>query len=78
LTFTVLGEKIARDHSFWYNISRQTETKYQGGSLVNNIIQHICENFISEVLNFFDAGTIRKLDEMETVLKEKANCFLRR
>jgi len=44
---------------------------------VNNIIQHICESFISEVLNFFDAGTIRKLDEMETVLKEKANCFLR-
>jgi hypothetical protein len=44
---------------------------------VNNIIQQICENYISEVLDFFDTGTIRTLDEMETELKEKTNCYLR-
>jgi len=44
---------------------------------VNNIIQQICENYISEVLNFFDTGAIRTLDEMETELKEKTNCYLR-
>jgi hypothetical protein len=45
---------------------------------VNNIIQQICENYISEVLNFFDAETIRTLDEIETELKEKTNCYLRK
>jgi hypothetical protein len=44
---------------------------------VNNIIQQICENYISEVLDFFDAGTIRTLDEMETELKEKTDSYLR-
>jgi len=44
---------------------------------VNNIIQQICENYISEVLDFFDAGTIRTLDEMETELKEKTDIYLR-
>jgi hypothetical protein len=44
---------------------------------VNNIIQQICENYIREVLDFFDTGTIRTLDEMETELKEKTNCYLR-
>jgi hypothetical protein len=44
---------------------------------VNNIIQQICENYISEVLDFFDTGAIRTLDEMETELKEKTNCYLR-
>lgn len=44
---------------------------------MNNIIQQICENYITEVLDFFDAGTIRTLDEMEAELKEKTNCYLR-
>jgi len=44
---------------------------------VNNIIQQICENYISEVLDFFDTGTIRTLDEIETELKEKTDCYLR-
>jgi hypothetical protein len=44
---------------------------------VNNIIHQICENYISEVLNFFGAGTIRTLDEMETELREKTDCYLR-
>lgn len=29
---------------------------------MNNIIQHICENYINEVLDFFAAGTIRTLN----------------
>lgn len=45
---------------------------------MNNIIQQICENYISEVLDFFNAGAIRTLDEMETELKEKTNCYLRK
>jgi len=45
---------------------------------VNNIIQQICEDYISEVLDFFDARTIKTLDEMETELKEKTNCYLRK
>jgi hypothetical protein len=53
------------------------KNKYQGGSLVNNIIQQICENYISEVLNFFGTSKIRTIDEMETELKEKTNCYLR-
>ena len=44
---------------------------------MNNIIQQICENYISEVLDFFDTGTIRTLDEIETELKEKTDCYLR-
>ena len=38
---------------------------------MNNIIQQICENYISEVLDFFDAGTIRTLDEMELSLRKR-------
>jgi hypothetical protein len=45
---------------------------------VNNIIQQICENYIKEVLDFFDAGTVRMLNEMETELSEKTNCYLRK
>ena len=44
---------------------------------MNKIIQQICENYISEVLDFFGTGTIRTLDEMETDLKEKTDCYLR-
>ena len=44
---------------------------------MNNIIQQICENYISEVLNFFDADKIRTLDEMETELKKKTDCYIR-
>jgi cation transport regulator ChaB len=44
---------------------------------VNNIIHQICENYISEVLNFFNTRTIRTLDEMETELREKTDCYLR-
>lgn len=44
---------------------------------MNNIIQQICENYITEVLDFFDAGIIRTLDEMEAELKEKTNCYIR-
>jgi len=41
---------------------------------VNNIIQQICENYISEVLNFFDADKIKTLDEMESELKKMTDC----
>jgi len=44
---------------------------------VNNIIQQICGNYISEILDFFEVNTIRTLDEMETELKEKTDCYLR-
>ena len=44
---------------------------------MNNIMQQICENYISEVLHFFDSGAIRKLDEIEVVLKEKTNSYLK-
>jgi len=44
---------------------------------VNNIIHQICENYISEVLNFFNTRTIRTLDEMETELRKKTDCYLR-
>jgi len=45
---------------------------------VNNIIQQICENYISEVLNFFDGEKVRTLDEMETGLREETDCYLRK
>ncbi len=45
---------------------------------MNNIIQQICENYISEVLNFFDGEKVRTLDEMETGLREKTDCYLRK
>lgn len=44
---------------------------------MNNIIHQICENYISEVLNFFNTRTIRTLDEMETELRKKTDCYLR-
>jgi hypothetical protein len=44
---------------------------------VNNIIQQICEEYISEILDFFDSRTIRTLDEVEVDLKEKTDCYLR-
>jgi hypothetical protein len=44
---------------------------------VNNIIQQICENYISEILNFFDTDIIRTLDEMETELKKKTDNYIR-
>ena len=44
---------------------------------MNNIIQQICEKYITEVLEFFDTETIRTLDEMEMELKEKTDCYLR-
>jgi len=44
---------------------------------VNNIIQQICEKYISEVLDFFDSRTIRTLDEIECDLKEKTDCYVR-
>ena len=44
---------------------------------MNNIIQQICENYISEVLHFFDARTIRTLDEIEIDLREKTDGYLR-
>ena len=44
---------------------------------MNNIAQQICKNYISEVLDFFDTGTIRTLDEIETELTEKTNRHFR-
>lgn len=44
---------------------------------MNNIIQQICENYISEVLDFFDSRTIRTLDEIEVDLREKTDGYLR-
>lgn len=44
---------------------------------MNNIIQQICENYISEILNFFDTDIIRTLDEMETELKKKTDNYIR-
>ena len=44
---------------------------------MNNIIQQICEEYISEILDFFDSRTIRTLDEVEVDLKEKTDCYLR-
>jgi len=44
---------------------------------VNNIIQQICENYISEILNFFGGNELRKIDEIEKELKEKTDKYLR-
>jgi hypothetical protein len=43
---------------------------------VNNIVQQICEKFINEVTGFFASGSIRKIEEMETTLKKKADSFI--
>lgn len=43
---------------------------------MDNIIQQICKDYISEVLDFFDITTIRTIDEIEVELKEKTNCYL--
>ena len=34
---------------------------------MNNIVQQICEEFINEVAGFFVSGSIRKIEEMETI-----------
>jgi len=44
---------------------------------MNNIIQQICENYISEVLDFFGGRELRKIDEIEKNLKEKTDKYLR-
>jgi len=44
---------------------------------VNNIIQQICENYISEVLEFFGGSNLRKIDEIEKDLKSKTDRYLR-
>jgi len=44
---------------------------------VNNIIQQICENYISEILNFSGGSEIRKTDEIEKELKAKTDRYFR-
>jgi len=44
---------------------------------VNNIIQQICENYISEILYFSGGSEIRKIDEIEKELKAKTDRYLR-
>lgn len=44
---------------------------------MNNIIQQICENYISEVLEFFGGSNLRKIDEIEKDLKSKTDRYLR-
>lgn len=43
---------------------------------MNNIVLQICKKFIGEVVNFFDSGSTKKIEEMEKALKEKSNSFL--
>ena len=43
---------------------------------MNTIVQQICEEFINEVTGFFASGSIRKIEEMETTLKKKADSFI--
>ena len=43
---------------------------------MNNIVLQICEEFISEILDFFDSDSVRKLEEMETTLKEITDRFI--
>ena len=44
---------------------------------MNNIIQQICQQFITEVLNFFNEGKAVSLAEMEKGLKVSSDKFLR-
>ena len=44
--------------------------------MLNNIIQQICEKYISEVLDFFGGMELRKIDEIEKELKAKTNKYL--
>lgn len=43
---------------------------------MNTILLQICNNFISEVAEFFSQDKIIALEEMETALKEKTNDFI--
>jgi len=43
---------------------------------VSNIVLQICKKFIGEVVEFFDSGIPRKVEEMEETLKEKSDSFL--
>lgn len=43
---------------------------------MNNIVLQICEKFIGDVAEFFGAGSIKKIEEMEKTLEEKANSFI--
>lgn len=43
---------------------------------MGNIIAQICENFISEVTNFFGENKIKSIEEMEINLKQKADRFV--
>lgn len=44
---------------------------------MNNIIHQICENYISEVLDFFGGSELRKVDEIEKDLKAKTDRYIR-
>jgi len=48
----------------------EKQNKIPKGSFVNSIIQLICKNYISEVLDFFDTGAIpnckNKIDPLKT------------
>lgn len=43
---------------------------------MRNIIAQICENFISEVTNFFGEGKIKSIEEIEINLKQKTDQFI--
>jgi hypothetical protein len=48
----------------------------KGESLVDSIILEICEEFINEVVGYFGDGQAKKLESIETELKEKSFGFL--
>ena len=54
----------------------QNKPTKRRGSLVNNIVLQKCEEFISEISDFFDSDSVRKLEEMETTLKEITDRFI--
>ena len=43
---------------------------------MNNIVLQKCEEFISEISDFFYSDSVRKLEEMETTLKEITDRFI--
>lgn len=54
----------------------QNKPTKRRGSLVNNIVLQKCEEFISEISDFFYSDSVRKLEEMETTLKEITDRFI--
>lgn len=72
-----VGEK-RKETSFFgkMKVAKPTPTK-KGAVSLNSIILQVCQQFISEVMNFFNTGRAVSLVEIEKGLRENSDKFLR-